>query len=112
MRFEIDGERMRITRDGRTRVVETGDHPALAGLLSAIRAILGGDLRRLRALFTPRLTERPPTWELELRPRDAGLAQFITRLTIQGRDGLITRIRVDEPSGDWTRTDYSNQERR
>jgi len=112
MRFEIDGERMRITRDGQTRIVEAGDQPALGGLLSAIRAILGGDLPRLRSLFSAELNEHPPLWELQLRPRDAGLAQFIEQLTITGRDDLITVIRVDEPNGDWTRTEYRNQELR
>ena len=96
----IDGSRLSMTRGGdagRTMNVPAG--PAQA-LVESLRATLAGDLAALERHFNVHLQGNLDAWTLTLIPREAALADVVTRVEIAGNDANLRRIEVLEASGD------------
>jgi len=98
-RFVLNGQKVTLTggADG-VHVFSLNDDPRIGGLAGGILATLSGDLPALEQVYAVRFSGGPAAWQLLLRPRDAGLARFISWLCISGSFNRIAAI--DTASGD------------
>lgn len=75
--------------------------PQLQILLDSFVALLGGDAMRLEQSFNVQHTGDDATgWTLTLTPRDARLAQSVSRIEIDGRGNEPRCMRMQEADGD------------
>lgn len=81
-------------------VIRFATRPELAGYAVALRSVLGGDPKPLRAHFQVRATGTLKKWQLSLLPLDASLKRAIRLVQIGGEDGLVRVIETTELSGE------------
>jgi hypothetical protein len=95
----VEGARVRV-RDGSGNAMDLSGHPAVQAFIESFRALLAGDGQTLERhfAFQYRVTERG--WHLGMRPRDASLKRAIRRIEVEGQGVTLTRMVVEEVSGD------------
>ena len=99
--YEISGNRLTLRKaDGREEIVLLDNSPQLLAYVASLRAVLAGDLQRLRTYFDTRLSGSAADWRLTLSPRDPRLARQILRIEITGRQAEIVQSVVIEQGGD------------
>jgi hypothetical protein len=107
---EITGDTLRIQSPTHPpRFISISNHPQLAALLDAMRAILAGDLITLRRYYQVILKGEKAEWQIELVPRDSTVAQRISGIDIYGTGPIINRYVVLEQNGDRTTTKLEPQ---
>ena len=91
-----------ILRDGDTqsRVTST-DQPALRAPLELFLAVFALDLARLEKSFELYGEGDGSYWRLDLRPRQARMAEVFTRAIVSG-SRYVERIELEAPNGDRT----------
>lgn len=99
-RYTIDGDEVAIERGGTARTLRLDGLPVLRVFVESIRATLAGDLAALERHYAVVLSGTRERWTLALLPSDPEVAQFVTSVTIAGRDDRIERMEVLEASGD------------
>jgi hypothetical protein len=106
-RFVLDGEQVTLTggADNQVHVFSLSDDPRIGGLAGGILATLSGDLTALQRVYMVRFSGGPASWQLLLRPRDAGLARFMSWMCISGSGNRIGEI--DTASGDGGHSEMS-----
>lgn len=103
-RVVIDGNRLTISEASQTpRVVALDEHPALGALVATLRAALTGDLTALRRLYTIEQQGTIEAWRLMLVPIQPALRRRIARVTLDGSEGALRQIEIQEPNGDFDR---------
>lgn len=81
--------------------------PAVGAVNEVVLALLAGDLPVLAARFEVEGTLLGSDgWRLNLRPREAGLAQLFSHIELEG-DSFVRRVRLDEAAGDVTEIRFS-----
>jgi hypothetical protein len=100
--FVLQNGAVTLTGAGQTRHFTLSQAPQLAGLVEGVRATLAGDLPALQRYYSISLSGGARNWQLLLRPRDAGLQQFLSWLCIRGHDDVITGIDTAGAHGDQT----------
>lgn len=83
------------------------DVPGLAQVGRVFRALLGANTAALRETFEVAVQGDPAKWEIELKPRQAQLAQFLSGLRLSG-GRFVETIRIDETGGDSTQIRFRN----
>jgi hypothetical protein len=96
-----------ITADGTRRERGLREVPGLAQVGRVFRAMLGANTATLRELFEVSVQGSPDQWEIELKPRQAQLAQFLASLHLSGAH-FVESIRISEASGDTTQIRFRN----
>ena len=96
-----------IDADGVRRERGVRDVPGLAQIGRVFRAMLSANSAALREHFAVTVSGDPAQWEIELRPRSAQLAQFLTRLQLSG-GRFVSDIGVVEAGGDTTQISLRN----
>ncbi len=106
-RFVLAGQLVTLSSGaaGRVQVFSLNDDPRIGGLAGGILATLSGDLPALEQVYTVRFSGGPAAWQLLLRPRDPGLARFISWMCITGSGDRIAAI--DTASGDGGHSEMS-----
>jgi hypothetical protein len=108
MSYVLGEERIvEIAADGTRRERSLRDVPGLAQVGRIFRAMLGANAVALREIFEVGVQGDPAKWEIELMPRQAQLAQFLTGLRLSGGH-FIEAIRIDEEGGDLTEIRFRN----
>jgi hypothetical protein len=88
--------------DGSSQVVFDKNSPAASMVDALLPALLGGDVDTLSKYFSLKETALPANaWQLELLPRDSGLAHVFTRIVLQG-DRYVRSVHLEEKGGDST----------
>lgn len=84
--------------------------PTLLGFVDGLRLLLRGDLGALREIFVLDFEAAEPerTWRLRLAPRSDSLRTAILSVEVEGREGVLQRMRIVENGGDETRMYFSN----
>jgi hypothetical protein len=90
--FVLRNDAVTLTAGGRTQQFNLSQALPLAGLVEGVRATLAGDLPTLQRYYGIQLSGSAQTWQLLLRPRDAGLRQFLSWLSIRGSGNRVTEI--------------------
>jgi hypothetical protein len=100
----IEGNRVNIDNParGERRSYALASLPAAYALVESLRATLAGDLAALERHYDVRFAGGRAAWTLSLVPRDAGVAQMLAAVRLQGSAARITRIEFDEAAGDRT----------
>jgi len=94
-----------IGADGARRERGVRDVPGLAQVSRVFRAMLGADSAALREQFDAAAHGDPAQWEIILTPRNAQLAQFLTRLQLSG-GRFVSDISIVEAGGDTTQINF------
>ncbi len=98
----IDGTQVTIERGGTTTELSLMAGTPQFAMVQALRAILGGQVNELDAVY--RATAEGPLdrWMLQLDPRDT--AGAVRAIRLSGSSGLVGEIEVLERNGDKTVT--------
>lgn len=96
----LDHGMLTLTRASRQRTVRLDEYPQLAPLIDSVRATLAGDLPALQRRFEIRLAGDLDHWQLELTPRESGLASGVQRIQINGERDSILQVEVQQGGGD------------
>lgn len=84
-------------------------NPAVAALVESIRAARAGDLPGLTRHYEVSISGARTQWRIVLVPRAPELAEYVDAVTIAGHGARITRMEVQEASGDRTVTDIDEE---
>ncbi len=98
-----------IAADGVRRVRETGEVPGLAQVGRVFRAMLGANGAALREYFDIAVQGDATRWTIELTPRQAQLAQYLSGMTLSG-GRFVEEIRIVETGGDRTQIRFEHSE--
>jgi len=96
----VDADRLILERQGRTRTLRLQDYPVLWAFIESIRATLKGDLDTLTRFYNVGLTGMSQRWSLAMKPRDAKMSRVISSIEIDGGDGKVRTVKVQEAQGD------------
>ena len=108
MSYLLGDERIvEIGADGVRRERGLRDVPGLAQVGRVFRALLGANTAALREYFDTTVHGDPARWEIELKPRQPQLAQFLTGLQLSG-GRFVDNIRIAEAGGDATQIRLRN----
>jgi hypothetical protein len=108
MSYVLGEERIiEIAADGTRRERGLRDVPGLAQVGRVFRAMLGANTGVLRELFEVSVRGDPDKWDIELKPRQVQLTQFLSGLQLSG-GRFVENIRLSEPSGDTTQIRFRN----
>jgi hypothetical protein len=100
--IRVEGERLTVERDGRTRSISLRGAPMIDALVESLRATLAGDAAALQNLYTVSVDGAQPHWRLLLTPRDPEVAAAVRKIMIAGSGARLSRIEILEPGGDST----------
>jgi hypothetical protein len=100
--FVLDHEYVSMTGGpgNQTQRFSLAAAPQIAGLVEGVRATLAGDLPTLERFYKVQLTGTDSAWRLNLRPRSARSARFVTSIDILGSQDRIGEIDTRSPNGD------------
>lgn len=96
----LDHGVLTLTRGSRQRSVRLDEYPQLAPLIDSVRATLAGDLPALERRFEIRLAGDLDHWQLNLTPREPGLASVVQRVQLSGERDRILQVEVQQAGGD------------
>ena len=100
MSYVLGEERIvEIGSDGVRRERGLREVPGLAQVGRVFRALLGANTSALQEYFDLALKGDASKWELELKPRQAQLAQFLTVMRLDGAS-FVEGITISETGGD------------
>jgi outer membrane lipoprotein-sorting protein len=100
--FVLDHDTVSMTGgpDNQTQKFSLAVAPQIAGLVEGIRATLAGDLPTLEKFYAVQLTGTEAAWRLNLLPRNAESARFLTSIDMLGNGERIGEIDTKSPNGD------------
>ena len=98
----LDHGVLTLARGSRQRSVRLDEYPQLAPLIESVRATLAGDLPALDRRFETHLAGDLEHWQLELTPRQSGLALGVERIQLSGERDRILQVEVQQSGGDRT----------
>ncbi len=104
--WRILADRIQLIRGDAQSVTELRfDHaPAVSALAHATRDAVAGDLQALERDFQLTLSGTTVRWTLAMRPRLAGVAQYLKEMELQGSRGRLQVILILDSQGDRTST--------
>jgi outer membrane lipoprotein-sorting protein len=91
------------SRQGDTEVfrLDASKEPTVRVINQVLFALLAGDIAVLQAHFEVEGSVDEKGWQLALTPKAKGLAQVMSRISLQG-DRFVRRLELSEASGDTT----------
>ena len=98
--IRVDGDRLTVEREGKTREIMLQNAPLVAGLVESLRATLAGDGAELERLYSIRLQGTKQRWTLALAPREVEIAGVVKSIVIAGSGSRVARLEILEQSGD------------
>jgi len=101
-RMDIVGNMLTIESKRGLRQVDLAAEPGPAAWVAGIRATLAGDRPTLARHFAFELRGQAARWTLSLMPLDPALSLVIQLIAIDGEQAQMTRIEVEERTGDRT----------
>ena len=96
-----DDRIVEISADGTRRERGLRDLPGLTQMSKIFRAVFSANTAALRDVFEIGVRGDPAKWEIELKPRQAQIAQFLDGLQLSG-GRFVEKIRISEVGGDTT----------
>lgn len=97
-----------LGESGASRQIDTRQEPGLKAVNEMLMALLAGDVKALAERFQAEgALQGAQGWRLALKPRDATLAAFITRIELEG-GRHVDSVNLHEASGDASRIRFFN----
>ena len=100
--FLIEAGQVTIEREGKSRTLPLGRSKSLRTLLTAIEAILAGDVAAILSSFDCELAGSEKSWSVLLTPTSSRIRQHIDIIQVNGNDRYVGSIRVDMQNGEWS----------
>lgn len=100
--FVLDGETITITHGQQKHVIQLQDYPRIAAFIESIRGTLAGDQIALERSYRLNLAGTPKKWKLTLLPIDQQLTDIINNIQVQGEQGLVRTIEINQVDGDYS----------
>lgn len=98
--MDVDGNRLTLTRGGRSRSFALDATPEMVALVESVRGTLTGNAELLRRHFRPTLVGTAASWTLDLEPLQDGLAGPVRGVRIAGQGGELRSIEMRLVGGD------------
>ncbi len=97
----VEGDRVVVSRDGKTRTLSLNRSRALRVTLGAIEAVLAGDEAKLAESFRWDLSESDQSWTVRMSPLSDSVGKRLSGLEVSGTHEAIVGIRMELPGGEW-----------
>lgn len=91
---------MTAHRGRHTYVLNLSDYPQIVPLIDSIRATLAGDRAALERLFKIALQGDLEHWKLLLVPSEDTVARTVKQIRIEGDQGAIQAVEIQQTDGD------------
>jgi hypothetical protein len=101
------GKIIEISADGIRRERRLRDVPGLAQIGQIFGAIFSTNTMVLRQYFDATVQSNPERWNIELKPRQPQMMQFLTGVQLSGND-FVDSIHINEAGGDTTQINFRN----
>ena len=98
--FAVEGNRLTMSRGGRSRSVALDSMPELVAVVEALRGTLTGNAALLQRHFRTSLGGAADAWTLQLVPIDARLAEQVQALRVAGSRGELRSVEMRLAGGD------------
>jgi outer membrane lipoprotein-sorting protein len=95
-----DRDTVTIERAGRRQVLALAQYPEVAVFVDSIRGTLAGDRALLEKTYALTLAGTPERWTMTLTPREARLVRVVARILIEGSQGQVRRVEIEQADGD------------
>jgi outer membrane lipoprotein-sorting protein len=96
----LDGDVLNVERRGKKHVLKLSSYPEIAGMIESIRATLAGDRKALEQIYRLSLSGGNNSWVLQLTPREAKVADIVTRIRMEGVRDEVRRMEILLADGD------------
>lgn len=101
------GDAIHLREGTRSERIDLSTQPAARSFVGSFRSLLAGDRAALAEHFELALEQgADDTWTLELRPLTQGMVRIVTKMRISGRGEIVTRLVIEEASGDVSDTRF------
>jgi len=95
-----DRDTIVIQRGGRKQALSLAQYPEIGVFIESIRGTLAGDRAPLEKAYTLSLAGDASRWTLALVPRDEALQRIVKRIEIEGAQGQVGRVEIQQADGD------------
>ena len=95
-----DRDTVVIQGGGRKQTLSLAQYPEIGVFVESIRGTLAGDRAALEKAYTLALTGDAARWTLALVPREAALQRIVKRIEIEGSQGQVRRVEIQQADGD------------
>ena len=99
-KIAVAGNTVTMSQGSRSRTVPLDSVPEAAVIVEAIRGTLTGNREALERNFTATVSGTSQRWLLELKPREARLAELVVALRVAGEKALVREVTVVLSDGD------------
>ncbi len=96
----LDGDVLNVERRGKKHVLKLSSYPEIAGMIESIRATLAGDRKALEQVYHLNLHGGDGGWVLVLTPREARVADIVSRIRMEGARDEVRRMEILLADGD------------
>jgi outer membrane lipoprotein carrier protein len=99
----LEGHALRVADASGARSIDLQSSPLLRHFVLTFVYVLAGDHHALAQLYDLRFSRSGPlAWRLELTPKQPDLGRFVKRAILEGQDGRVVSMTLDDASGDTT----------
>ena len=99
-RLVVDGDKLTITREGRTYTISLTHYPELDAFIESIRATLTGNRYALEERYKVSIGGHGDDWTLTLTPIDSRMLKAVRTVTLDGTRDLLRTVVIEQPDGD------------
>ena len=117
-RIVIDGDSMSIEKAVHSRKGDdmvqiqkypVQSHPVLAVAVASLRAMLGGNVVRIRKDFEIKLEGSRADWQLNLTPTNPEILKYFDQIVLYGNDARIQKVVSIQTDGDQSMLELTYQ---
>ena len=91
-----------MLRKGKEKTIKLDALPSVQIFINSFRAILYGDLAKLKSYYKITFTGKVSSWSISLQPHDLMLGTVLDTIKFDGRFGVIHKIEIHENEDDWS----------
>ena len=95
-----DRDTVVIERAGRRQTLSLAQYPEIGVFVESIRGTLAGDRAALERAYELSLAGDAARWTLTLVPRATSLQRIVKKIAIEGLQGRVWRVEIDQADGD------------
>lgn len=107
----MDGRRFKIVAMGKKNVVDMESNPMLRQMTAVLEACMTGDVEKMGADSSIEYFEGADIYEVVIVPKNRRAKNYIKAITLtfDKKDMSLSRLRMDEHSGDYTEYRFSDK---
>lgn len=109
----INGEKMKIVSEGKTNITDAKSNKMMQKMKGMIAASMTGDLQAMASDYHLTVSENAKQYHIAIVPKDKAVQAYIKAMAIYMDKGdfTVARMRMEEPSGDYTEYSFTNKKK-